>query len=101
MSAPITATALAAYHANGPKPDWEKNYISAYATAHPWEDWAESWAHYLHMVDALETANDYALEARMPNQRWSTKAWFGSNDPSAARRRARSSSIAGCRLRWP
>ena len=76
--------ALAAYHANGPKPDWEKNYISAYATAHPWEDWAESWAHYLHMVDALETANDYALEARMPNQRWSAKAWFGSNDPSAA-----------------
>ena len=36
------------------------------------------------MVDALETANDYALEARMPNQRWSTKVWFGSNDPSDA-----------------
>ena len=76
--------ALAAYHANGPKPEWEKNYISAYATAHPWEDWAESWAHYLHMVDALETANDYALEARMPNQRWSAKVWFGSGDPSIA-----------------
>ena len=24
--------------------------------AHPWEDWAETWAHYLHMVDTLETA---------------------------------------------
>lgn len=76
--------ALAAYHANGPKPEWEENYISAYATAHPWEDWAESWAHYLHMVDALETANDYALEARMPNERWSTKVWFGSADPASA-----------------
>ena len=55
----ITATALAAYHQNGPKPDWAQNYISAYATAHPWEDWAESWAHYMHMVDALDTADDY------------------------------------------
>lgn len=76
--------ALAAYHANGPKLSWEEDYISAYATAHPWEDWAESWAHYLHMVDALETASDHSIEARMPNQRWSTKAWFGSNDPSSA-----------------
>jgi hypothetical protein len=76
--------ALAAYHANGPKPNWDQNYISAYATAHPWEDWAESWAHYLHMVDALETANDYALEARMPNERWTTKVWFGSADPASA-----------------
>ena len=31
-------------------------FISAYATMHPWEDWAETWAHYLHMVDTLETA---------------------------------------------
>ena len=23
---------------------------------HPWEDWAETWAHYLHMIDTLETA---------------------------------------------
>src|SRR5439155_13901769 len=36
-------------------------YISAYATAHPWEDWAESWAHYLHMTDALETASAWGL----------------------------------------
>ena len=32
------------------------NYISPYASAHPWEDWAESWAHYLHMLDTVETA---------------------------------------------
>jgi hypothetical protein len=35
---------------------WQDGFVSAYATMHPWEDWAETWAHYLHMVDALETA---------------------------------------------
>ena len=37
-------------------------WISAYATMHPWEDWAETWAHYLHMVDTLETAADFKLQ---------------------------------------
>ena len=36
--------------------NWQDNYVSAYATMHPWEDWAETWAHYLHMTDTLETA---------------------------------------------
>ena len=36
--------------------NWQDNYVSAYATVHPWEDWAETWAHYLHMTDTLETA---------------------------------------------
>jgi hypothetical protein len=31
-------------------------FVSAYASTHPWEDWAETWAHYLHMTDTLETA---------------------------------------------
>jgi hypothetical protein len=48
--------ALQAHYSAGEKPSWEQGYISAYATAHPWEDWAETWAHYLHMVDGLETA---------------------------------------------
>jgi hypothetical protein len=47
---------LELYYKQGPSPGWEERYISAYATAHPWEDWAESWAHFLHMYDALETA---------------------------------------------
>ncbi len=47
---------LANYHANGPQPNWALNFVSAYASAHPWEDWAETWAHYLHMLDALDTA---------------------------------------------
>lgn len=48
--------ALKRYYDNGPPADWQQRFISAYATAHPWEDWAESWAHYLHMSDMLETA---------------------------------------------
>ena len=40
----------------GPAADWQERFVSAYASAHPWEDWAETWAHYLHMVDTLETA---------------------------------------------
>lgn len=40
---------------------WENEYISAYASTHPWEDWAETWAHYLHIVDALETAYAFGL----------------------------------------
>lgn len=50
------AAALAAYHAGGPDPDWAERCISPYASAHPMEDWAETWAHYLHITDALETA---------------------------------------------
>ncbi|SEK66341.1 hypothetical protein SAMN05216359_102596 [Roseateles sp. YR242] len=40
----------------GPPPDWRKHFISAYASAHPWEDWAETWAHYLHLRDTIDTA---------------------------------------------
>jgi hypothetical protein len=49
-------TALGAYYQRGAQSGWQDAFVSAYATAHPWEDWAETWAHYLHMVDTLETA---------------------------------------------
>jgi hypothetical protein len=52
---PDYGTALNTYYAQGPRADWQGGYISAYASAHPLEDWAETWAHYLHMVDTLET----------------------------------------------
>jgi hypothetical protein len=48
--------ALQTHYEAGAPPDWQDRFITAYASAHPWEDWAETWAHYLHMVDALETA---------------------------------------------
>jgi len=48
--------ALEAYYAQGAPANWNQHFISPYATSHPWEDWAETWAHYLHMMDTLETA---------------------------------------------
>ena len=48
--------ALQAYYADGAPADWQERFISAYASAHPLEDWAETWTHYLHMVDTVETA---------------------------------------------
>jgi hypothetical protein len=56
--------ALQRHYRDGPPQYWERNFISAYATMHPWEDWAESWAHYMHMVDALETAGATGLALR-------------------------------------
>ena len=56
--------ALQQYYAKGAPADWQSRYVSAYATAHSWEDWAETWAHYLHMVDALETAGSNGLVLR-------------------------------------
>jgi hypothetical protein len=55
------AAALKSHYDRGPQPDWSKNFVSAYAASHPWEDWAECWAHYLHMSDMLETAADCGL----------------------------------------
>lgn len=63
------ATALQAYYANGPAPDWPLQFVTAYASAHPWEDWAETWAHYLHIQDTVETAASFGirLQPRHPS----------------------------------
>ncbi len=53
--------ALTRYYNDGPAPDWSSRCISAYASAHPTEDWAECWGHHLHLFDALETAAAYFL----------------------------------------
>ena len=58
------AAALATYYDSGAPADWQDRFVSAYASAHPWEDWAETWAHYLHMVDTLETAAACGLSLR-------------------------------------
>lgn len=56
--------ALQRYYAQGPLADWPHQFVSAYASAHPWEDFAETWAHYFHMVDTLETANSFGMRLR-------------------------------------
>jgi hypothetical protein len=48
------ASALQRHYAEGAPADWPANHISAYATSHPWEDWAETFAHYMHITDTLE-----------------------------------------------
>lgn len=48
--------ALEQHYREGPPPGWHVRHISAYAAAHPLEDWAESFAHCLHICDGLETA---------------------------------------------
>ncbi|HEX8911914.1 MAG TPA: putative zinc-binding metallopeptidase [Humisphaera sp.] len=48
--------AMKAYYANGPKPGWQSQYVSGYATMHPWEDWAETFANYLDMMATLDSA---------------------------------------------
>jgi hypothetical protein len=56
--------AVATHYKNGAPRDWPSRFVSSYASMHPWEDWAESWAHYLHMVDTLETARSFGLAMR-------------------------------------
>jgi hypothetical protein len=50
----------------GAPSDWWDKFVSAYASMHPLEDWAETWAHYLHMVDGLETARAHGLSLQPP-----------------------------------
>ena len=63
------AQSLQNYYARSPMPDisWRDTHVSAYATAHPWEDWAETWAHYLHLVDLLETAKSFDTQINVPS----------------------------------
>ncbi|MGH8517543.1 MAG: zinc-binding metallopeptidase family protein, partial [Panacagrimonas sp.] len=77
--------ALEAHYRDGPAPDWSARFVSAYAASHPWEDWAETWAHYLHMIDSLETAHESGLWIRPPR----------GSDPEFAPRRPFSASRIG------
>ena len=58
------AAAQRHHYEGGPPADWGDRFVSAYASVHPWEDWAETWAHYLHMADTLETARAFGLALR-------------------------------------
>jgi len=61
------AAALQRHYAQGPVTGWEQSFVSAYAASHPWEDFAEAWAHYFHIVDALDTADAFGLRTRPEN----------------------------------
>lgn len=60
--------ALNRNYSQGPPANWQDSYVSGYAAMHPWEDWAETWAHYLHMVDTLETASACGVSIEPPRR---------------------------------
>lgn len=62
------AAALKRNYEKGPPANWADQHISAYASVHPWEDWAETWAHYLHVVDSLDTALRFGLRGEEVEQ---------------------------------
>jgi hypothetical protein len=56
--------ALKQHYEHGAPANWQESFVSTYSTSHPWEDWAETWAHYMHMIDALETAEACGLSLK-------------------------------------
>lgn len=60
-------TALREHYAQGPPPDWQSRYVSGYAASHPWEDFAETWAHYLHIMDTTEMAAAFGVTLKPPS----------------------------------
>ena len=60
------ASAMDRHYERGAPTGWEQRFVSAYATMHPWEDWAETFAHYLHIRDTLQTAEAYGVRVEGP-----------------------------------
>ncbi|HTI09684.1 MAG TPA: putative zinc-binding peptidase [Puia sp.] len=58
---PDYGEALQNYYRQGAPESWVDHFISPYASAHPWEDWAETWSHYMHLIDTLETAYAFGI----------------------------------------
>lgn len=77
------AEALKRNYEQGPPASWRDEHISAYASVHPWEDWAESWAHYLHVVDSLDTALRFGLSGEDVEQSVEPFAIEDLYDPTA------------------
>ncbi|MEY4485053.1 MAG: hypothetical protein RL693_2505 [Verrucomicrobiota bacterium] len=58
------ANALTTHYQQGATAGWEDNFITAYAASHPWEDWAETWAHYLQIIDGIETCESLGIQVQ-------------------------------------
>lgn len=79
--------ALRIHHQNGAPPDWQQTHISAYASSHPWEDWAETFGHFLHLEEALCLSKHFGLEPnslRLSAAKFTTAALPGDSDEVAS-----------------
>ena len=56
--------ALERHYADGPPEAARETFITAYASAHPHEDWAETACHILHLTDLLDSALASGLQGR-------------------------------------
>ncbi len=80
------AAALKANYDAGPPADWAQHFVTGYASSHPWEDWAETWAHYLHMVDTVDTALSFGIDAdvvELATEHWGNDALWQPQAPDA------------------
>jgi hypothetical protein len=74
----------ATYYRQGPPPDWSDAYVSRYAAMHPWEDFAETFAHFLHIVDLLALASDFGMMLASPQGEGQAPMFTSHADPYAA-----------------
>lgn len=65
------ADEMARHYQFGPPEGWAQTYISEYATMHPWEDFAECFAHYLHITDTIDTSREAGMVLRADRVRFS------------------------------
>ncbi|RYD35014.1 MAG: hypothetical protein EOP87_08110 [Verrucomicrobiaceae bacterium] len=75
-------TALQKHYQTGPPPDWGTRFVTPYAAAHPWEDWAETWSHYMHIMDTLESASAGGVEIRLKGEHRALQNPYGLDFPS-------------------
>ena len=59
---PSYSEAMDRHYQQGPPRDWRNRFVSAYATMHPWEDWAETWSLFLDIFGTMDTLSAHGLE---------------------------------------
>jgi hypothetical protein len=82
------AAALQQNYEQGPPVNWADLHISSYASIHPWEDWAECWAHMMHVLDSLDTALRFGLcgeEVEQVYEPFTINDLYDPNTPDAQR----------------
>jgi hypothetical protein len=69
------AQALDAHYARSDDGSWHDDYVSFYASAHPWEDYAESWAQVMHVHDVVSTGSAWGV-IEAPGSPFDPERWI-------------------------